>query len=84
MTIASEQVGYGERTNMKNWYDEECQIKEEERNEAQVKMLNRKTRLNIENYKINQRTTRKSVERIRGFINLKCWKVWRKHTRETR
>jgi hypothetical protein len=49
--IPSEVDGYGERTNMKDWYDEECQIKVEERNEAQVKMLNRKTRLNIENYK---------------------------------
>ena len=54
--ITSEAVGYTERTNMKDWYDEECQIKFEEcqikleeRNEAHVKMLNRKTRLNIEN-----------------------------------
>jgi len=48
---ASEAVGYGERTNMKDWYDEECQIKVEERNESQVKTLNRKTKFNIENYK---------------------------------
>jgi hypothetical protein len=56
-TIASETAGYGERTNMKDWYDGECQIKEEERNEAQVKMLNRKTRLNIENYKNKPKDT---------------------------
>jgi hypothetical protein len=49
--IASEAVGYEERTNMKDWYDEE------ERNEAQVKMLNRKTRLNIENYKNKPKDT---------------------------
>ena len=55
--ITSEAVGYGERTNMKDWYDEECQIKVEERNEAHVKMLNRKTRLNIENYKNKPKDT---------------------------
>jgi len=26
---------------------------------------------------MNHMTPRKSVEGIRGFINLKCWKVWR-------
>jgi hypothetical protein len=28
--IASEVVGYGENTNMRDWYDEECHIKVEE------------------------------------------------------
>jgi len=55
--IVSEVVGYGERTNMKDWYDEECQTKIEERNKAHVKMPNRKTRLNIENYKNKPKDT---------------------------
>ena len=42
---------------MKDGYDEECQIKAEERNEAQVRTLNRKTRLNIENYKNKPKDT---------------------------
>jgi predicted GTPase len=35
-------------------YDEECQMKVEERNKAQIKVLNRWTRMNTENYKNKQ------------------------------
>jgi len=33
------------------WYDEECQIKVEVRNRARINMLNRRMRMNTENYK---------------------------------
>ena len=46
---ASEVLGYVERKKGNDWYDEECQIKVEERNKAGDKMLNRKTTLKIEN-----------------------------------
>jgi hypothetical protein len=55
--IASEAAGYGERTNMKDWYGEVCQIKVEEKNEAQVKMLYMNTILNIEYYKNKPKDT---------------------------
>jgi hypothetical protein len=38
-----------EREKGNDCYDEECQIKVEERNKAGDKMLNRKSRLKIEN-----------------------------------
>jgi hypothetical protein len=50
-TVASEVVGYEERKKRNDWYDEECQIKVEERNKAQIKILNRRMRMNNENYK---------------------------------
>jgi len=44
-------VGYEQRKKRNDWYDEECQIKMEERNKTQIKVLNRRLRLSNENYK---------------------------------
>jgi len=49
--VASEVVGYEQRKKRNDWYDEECQIKVEERNKAQIKVLNRRMRMSTENYK---------------------------------
>ena len=40
-------------------YDEECQMKVEERNKARIKVPNRGTRMYTENHKNNQRKTKK-------------------------
>jgi hypothetical protein len=40
--VASEVVGYEQRKKRNDWYDEECQIKVEERYKAQIKMLDRR------------------------------------------
>jgi len=39
-------VGHKGRKKRNDLYDEECQIKEEERNKVRIKMLNRRTRMN--------------------------------------
>jgi hypothetical protein len=57
--VASEVVGYEERQKRNDWYYEEWQIKAEERNNAQVTMLNRQTRLTIENYRNKRRKAKK-------------------------
>jgi hypothetical protein len=49
--VVSEVGGYEERKKRSDWYEEECQIKVEGRIKAQIKMLNRRTIMNIENYK---------------------------------
>jgi hypothetical protein len=51
----SEVVGYEERKKRNGWYDEECHVKMEGRNRARIKMLNKRTRVNNENYKNKQR-----------------------------
>jgi hypothetical protein len=48
--MASEVVGYEERKNRNDWYDEEYHWKVEERNKASVKIQIRMTRPNIENF----------------------------------
>ena len=40
-------------------YDKECQVKVEEINKAQIKMLVRRTRMNTENYKNKPREAKK-------------------------
>jgi hypothetical protein len=57
--VASEVVGYEEMKKRNDWYDEEYKIKMEERNKASVKIQNKKTRLNPENYKYKQREAKK-------------------------
>jgi hypothetical protein len=47
--VASEVVEYEERKKRNDWYVEEYQIKVEERNKVQIKMLNRRMRMNTEN-----------------------------------
>jgi hypothetical protein len=47
--VANGMVGYEERRKRNHWYDKECQVKTKERNKAQIKMLNRATRMNTEN-----------------------------------
>jgi hypothetical protein len=47
--VANEMDGYEERRKRNDWYDKECQVKTKERNKAQIKMLNRMTRMNTEN-----------------------------------
>jgi hypothetical protein len=49
--VAIEVVGYEERKKRKNWYDKEWQTKVEVRNRAQIKMLNKRMRMDSENYK---------------------------------
>ena len=53
--VVSELGGSEERKKRNDRYEEECQLKVEGRNKARIKMLNRRTRMNIENYtKINK------------------------------
>ena len=62
-------------------YDEECQINVEEISKAQIKMLDRRTRMNTENYKNKQRETNKMC-RAKNRANDRCWKEWRKEIKE--
>ena len=47
--VANAMGGYEERRKRNDWYDKECQVKTNETNKAQIKMLNRTTRM-TENY----------------------------------
>ena len=51
--------------------------KGEERNKAQIKILNR-TRMNTEKYKTKQRDAKTSCIKKKKPMTLRCWKVWRK------
>jgi hypothetical protein len=42
-----------------DWYNDECQIKVEEINKARIKTLDRRTRMNTENYKNEPREAKK-------------------------
>ena len=57
--VANVVVGYEERKKRNDWYDEECQIKVEERNKAWIKILNRRMRMNTENYKNKRKEAKK-------------------------
>jgi len=60
-TVVSELVGYEERKKRNDLNDEESQIKVEGRNKARIKMLNRRTRINTENYKNERRGSQENV-----------------------
>jgi len=47
--VANEMDGYEERRKRNDWYDKECQEKTKQRNNAQIKMLNRTKRMNTDN-----------------------------------
>jgi len=49
------------------WYDEECTEVLEEQNNAQLKMLQRKTRSNIETYKEARRAARKVCRKKKKY-----------------
>jgi hypothetical protein len=49
--VASEVAGCEERKKRNNWYDKEWQTKVEERNRAQIKIMNKRMRMHTENYK---------------------------------
>jgi hypothetical protein len=70
-TVVSEGVGHKERKKRNDLYDEECQIKIEERNKVRIKMLNRRTRMNTENYKNKRREARKCVKK-KEPMTLRC------------
>lgn len=57
--VASEVVGCEQRKKRNDWYDEECQIQVEERNKAQIKVLNRRMRMSTDNYKYRGRESKK-------------------------
>jgi len=82
-TIARKVVGYEERRRRNDWYDEECQVKVEERNKAQIKMLNRRMRLNTENYKNKRREAKKMCRaKKKEPKTIRCRKAWRKQIKE--
>lgn len=77
-TVASEVVGYEERKKRNDWYDEECQIKVEERNKVQIKMLNRTMRMDTENNRNRQREAKKMCRaKKKTPKTISCRKVWR-------
>jgi hypothetical protein len=83
-TVASKVVGYEERKKRNGWYDKDCHIKMEERNRAQIKMLNRRMRMNTKNYK-NKRMEAKKMcraKRKKKPKTIRCRKVCRKQIKE--
>ena len=72
------------RKERNGWYDEECQIKVEERNKALNKTLNTRMKMNTENYKNKRRKAKKicRTKKKNERMTLRCWKEWRKQTKE--
>jgi hypothetical protein len=58
-TVVNEGVEHKGWKKRSDLYDEECQIKVEERNKVRIKMLNRRTRMNNENCKNKGREAKK-------------------------
>ena len=63
------------------WYDEDCKEVLEEQNNARQKMLQRKTRSNIEAYKESHRAARK-VCRKKNIMKRKYWKNYKRNIKE--
>jgi len=60
-------LGQKPRTVRNSWYDEECKERLEDQNNARMKMLQRKTRSNIEAYKEAQREVRKACRKKKKY-----------------
>jgi hypothetical protein len=57
-------------------------MKVEERNKARIKVLNRWTRMNTENYKSKAKENQENMYSKKKTVTLRCWKAWRKQIRE--
>jgi len=57
-------------------------MKAEERNKARIKVLNRWTIMNAENYKNKRKKAKKMCTAKKNPITLRCWEVWRKQIKE--
>jgi hypothetical protein len=56
-------VGHKGMKKRNDLYDEKCQIKVEEGNRVRIKMLNRRTRMNTENYKNKRKEAKKMCKK---------------------
>ncbi|XP_072384447.1 uncharacterized protein [Diabrotica undecimpunctata] len=52
---AEEVLGEVPKGQRNNWFDEECQRVTKEKNDAYLKMINRRTRSNVEEYRVKRR-----------------------------
>ncbi|PSN58334.1 hypothetical protein C0J52_11562, partial [Blattella germanica] len=58
-TCTEEVIGFETKKERSELYDEECNIKIQERNRARQKMLDRETRSNVEDYKKKRKEAKK-------------------------
>jgi putative IMPACT (imprinted ancient) family translation regulator len=81
---ASENIlGYYTKKKRNEWHDEECRTMLEIRNAARMKMLQRKTRTNIQEYKMVQREAKLVCKRkTKGKVKRKNWKNSKKDIKE--
>jgi hypothetical protein len=68
--VVNEMAGYEERRKRNDWYDKECQVKTKEINKARIKMPDRRTRMNTENYKNERREAKKMCRAKNGARDL--------------
>jgi hypothetical protein len=81
--VAIEVGGYEERKKRKNWYDKKWKTKVEVRNRTQIKMLNKRMKMNTENYKTKGREAKKMCrENKKEPKTVRCIKVCRKQIKE--
>ncbi|XP_072398042.1 uncharacterized protein [Diabrotica undecimpunctata] len=67
---AEEVLGKVPKRQRNNWFDEECQRVTKEKNDAYLKMINRRTRSNVEEYRIKRREEKqKHKQKKRQQIN---------------
>jgi len=69
-----EVVDYEKRKKRNGWYDEECHIQVEEINRARIKMMNKRTTMNTENYKNKRREAKKGKKKGHGLKELEGMK----------
>jgi hypothetical protein len=65
-SFVGEVGGHEEKKKRNDWCDKECRMKVEEINKARNKMLRRRTKMNIENFKNKRRGTKKINRAKRG------------------
>jgi hypothetical protein len=80
--VADNILGQKPRTVRNGWYDKECKEILKEQNNASLKMLQRKTRSNIEAYKEALWEARKVCRKKKNVVKRKNWKNYKRNIKE--
>jgi len=65
------------RPQRNSWFDEECQVKIEDKKRAYNEMINRNTRQNKQEYKDEKKKHVKYLYKTRGYCWNQSWSKWK-------
>lgn len=66
---AEETIGYRTETIRNDWYDEECRVAIEKRNELRAQWLSRSTRLREAEYKTARSEAKKDLQKEKASVH---------------